>query len=394
MRGWGVGGLLSAVFLCVAAITGCGPPAADDPGAGLESGPAVCGEGPARPAGEVEPDFATIGPTGNAIREGGDHLWIVESGSNTVSRLALETGEFDRAFIDVGNGQNPYDIAVAPEDGRAYVTNYMANSITVADTETGEVVGEIEDERFDNPSGIAIAGGRLYVTNIAYSGDGFGEGAVTIVDRKDGEVIGHHATAWKNPVFARRIETSDGARVAITDAGALERGENWGPRSPAGLELWRPGAPPEEVARETFELGLDEEGRVGTPGRPLPTPDGGALYFTSAAAPVLFKFDLAAGEWVRGVGNPIELYEAEGDTLHHGTMGGDGLMYVTAFNEDALYLYDTTCDKILAGPVELGSSPELLEGPHGIALDTAGEGTTAYYIFSRANALGRIRLRR
>ena len=389
-----MGRRLSLLIVCTLTITACGDSTTGDAARDLEPGPAVCSEGPARPAAEVAPDYATIGPTGNAIRRGGDHLWIVESGSNTVSRLAAETGDFERAFIDVGNGHNPYDIAVAPDDGRAYVTNYMANSVTVADTETGEVVAEIEDERFDNPSGIAVADGRLYVTNIAHSGDGFGEGAVTIIDREDREVIGHHATAWKNPVFARRVESPDGPRVAVTAAGALERGKNWGPTSAAGLELWRPEAPPSDVARETFELGLEESSRIGTPGRPLPTPDGRALYFTSATAPVLFEFDLAAGEWVRGVDDPIALYEAEGDTLHHGAMGPDGLLYVTSFNQDALYLYDTTCDAKLAGPVDLGSSPDLLEGPHGIALDTAGEGTAAYYIFSRANALGRIRLRR
>jgi len=391
---------LGYLSLCLAVATAIGCGSSDSPPGdpAVTAGPAICPAGPERPRGTVDTEYARVRESSNAIRRGDGHFWIVESASNTVRRFSPETGEARAAFIDVGNDHNPYDIALAPEADRAYITNYSANSVTVADTTTGEVLAEISDERFDGPSGVAVAGGRVFVTNVAHTGDGFEAGSVALIDRDRREVVATLETRWKNPQFARRIETPEGPRVAISDAGAIDRGEGEGefarPTSPAGLELWEPGAPGGPPARRTYRLGVDEAEALGAPGRAQPTPDGRFLYFASATAPAVFKFDLAAGEWVRGTDNPIELYEADGDALHHGAMGPNGLLFVTAFNRDALYVLDTSCDKLLAGPVEVGTSGELLEGPHDVVARGTGDGVEAYFVFSLRHTLGRIRLQR
>lgn len=375
-------------------VPACGP-SSDSNGSTVDTGPAVCPEGPRRPSGSVEPEYATLGPTSNAIRQSDEHLWVVESGANTVSRLSVESGEFESGFIDVGNGRNPYDVAVDSREGVAWVTNNLEHTVTIADTGSGEVLAEIEDEAFDNPAGIALTAERAWVTNFELDGQEFGSGSLAVVDRESREVVASFETKWKNPVYARRIETSDGPRVAVTDAGVLEQQDgSWGPQSPAGLELWRPDADLESPARETFELGYDAERDIGAPGRPLPAPDGQHLYFASADAPVLFKFDLADGTWERGIGDPIELYETDGDALHHAAFGPDGLLYVTAYNQDAMYLFDPSCDERLGEPIDVGTTDDLLEGPHGVAVRHGGDRREAYYIMSQANSLGRIELTR
>jgi DNA-binding beta-propeller fold protein YncE len=381
-------------LLLVWLVPACGP-SSDSGGSSVDTGPAVCPDGPRRPEGSVDPGYATLGPTSNAIRQSDEHLWVVESGANTVSRLSVESGDFDSGFIDVGNGRNPYDVAVDSGEGVAWVTNNLEHTVTVADTGSGEVLAEIDGEAFDNPAGIALTDERAWVTNFELDGREFGTGSLAVVDRETREVVASFDTEWKNPVYARPIETPDGPRVAITDAGVLEQQDgSWGPQSPAGLELWRPDADLESPARQTFELGFDAERDIGAPGRPLPAPDGRHLYFASADAPVLFKFDLAEGAWDRGIEDPIELYETDDDALHHAAFGPDGLLYVTAYNQDAMYLVDPSCDEPLGGPIDLGTTDELLEGPHGVAVRPRGDRRTAYYIMSQANSLGRVELTR
>ncbi len=381
------------------AVSACGEGTSSAPGSSdrdVISGDAVCQEGAPSPDGTVDPELETIGPTSNAIRRGSDHFWIVESGSNTVSRYTPETGELDRGFVDVGNGRNPYDVAVAPDDSRVYVTNYLADSITVAHAETGEVLEEIEHDSLDKPEGIAVVDDHLYVTNVHYTGgdDPFGTGTVVIFEREDMEVVAQAETARKNPQFVQPIGTSDGRRVAIVSSGVIDfvEGDRAAATSPGGLELWPADGELDEEERETYPMERLESGRHGAPGRPLAAPDGRALYFTSATSGELFKFDLRERRWVRGTRNPLELHEASGNALHHGAIDDRGLLYITAFNDDALYLWDTTCDERLAGPISLGTTDELLEGPHGIALHERESRTRAFFIMSRANVMGRVTL--
>jgi len=84
------------------------------------------------------------------------------------------------------------------------------------------------------------------------------------------------------------------------------------------------------------------------------------------------------------------LYETSQDALHAAAMMGDGLAFVLAFNQDALYVFDTTCDKLIAGPVDLGLSEEDLEGPLAIVSDGA---LRAHFITSLSKRLGAIYLR-
>jgi hypothetical protein len=346
----------------------------------------------------VEPNFETIGPTSNAIRRGDDALWIVESGSNTVSKFDLERRRLQRDFIDVGEGRNPYDIAIDPSAGRAFVTNWLAGTVSIADTQTGRIVDELSFDAFDFPQGVEVTDDYLYVTNVHFRGGddatAFDEGTVSIIDRDALEIVETVETTWKNPQYIRAIETPHGPRLALVSAGVITTAGALA--SDGGLEVWEPyqaGAP---VERTTHELPVvrNEHGepRIGGPGRPLAQPGGATLYFTSATAPAVFKFDLESLTWVRGTDDPIELYDSRAETLHHGAFGPDGLLWVTAFNRDSLYVIDPACDDVLAASIPLGTTDALLEGPHGLQVTATGETRHAYYIMSRANALGRLRL--
>lgn len=379
-----------AVLLSVGTLA-CGAPERSTSARDFEGGAPICDGGPDRPAGSVRPNVSAIGPSSNALHHGDDDLWIVESGANTVSTFDLDSTSYREGFVDVGNDRNPFEIAF--HDDRAFISNWIANSVTVADRTNGSVLAEIEADAFDNPQGLATTERRLFVANVELEGrNEFGAGSIAVVDRASQSVERRVETAWKNPQYVRVVNSPQGRMLAVSEAGAISIVDGEARLdSPGGLELWPLDAESPSEERQTFELGSDPDSQAGAPGRPLPTPDGRFLYFTSATAPVLFKFDLEQRRWVRGISNPIRLYETEGNALHHGRIDSRGVLYVTAFNRDALFLFDTRCDELLAGPIDLGTSADRLEGPQQIETVERNDETAAYYI-TRSNALGRVRL--
>ncbi len=376
---------LWSLLLC--AIVGCGTPV--DPASTETPGPAVCEDGPATPVTEVERRAAVLGSAANGIRRADDALWIVESGSNTVTRFDLET-ETAETFVDVGNERNPWDLWVGPE--RIWITNFLADTVTIADRGTGEVLWEIDDS-LDGPAGITGTERYVYVGNVHFRGDNeYGTGSVTILDRATGEVLGSRRTARKNPQVLTTVETSVGERVVVVDSGAIrfdEEGAHAG--TEAAVELWAETDDPTNPDVTAAILPLVEDSRIGIPGSPAHQKGSDVIYFASGTGPVVFALDARKGTWLRGASQPIELPGGGGDSLNHAAIDDRGVLYVTSFNHDALYLLDTRCDAMLGDPIELEAS-EMLGGPHGVVPVRGDDGVDAWYAMSLANELGRVRL--
>ncbi|MFB6262714.1 MAG: YncE family protein [Bradymonadaceae bacterium] len=389
---WPTRYLLAAVACLVPLLpAGCGPsPGPSGTRRILEPGPAVCSGGPRRPSGTLRRRVAATGATGNAVHVASDDVWVVESGSNTVSQYDPATGRYRSNFVDLGNGRNPFDLAVDEAADRLFITNFLADSVAVADADTGEVLREVSSEALDNPQGIAVAGDHVYVTSVQLQGSDYGPGSIAVFDRDPLRLSGTLEAKWKNPQYARRIETPDGPRVAVVDSGAIEiDGGRARSASSGGLELWRPDGRAARSSRETFSLDGSSSGAAGTPGRPIPLPNAPRLYVPSGTSPVLFTFDLRTKTWTAGASDPIEVYDAEGNALLHAAVDPRGIVYVSAFNRDALYLIDSRCGRRLAGPIDLGKSPDLLEGAHSIATTATDGRTRAYFLMTRSHVLGR-----
>ena len=60
----------------------------------------------------------------------------------------------------------PWGVAVSPDGSRTYVTNRDANTVSVIDTDTGNVIASVPD--ISSPMGIAVTpdGSRVYVTSV------------------------------------------------------------------------------------------------------------------------------------------------------------------------------------------------------------------------------------
>jgi DNA-binding beta-propeller fold protein YncE len=315
----------------------------------------------------------------------------VHSGDNTVGRFDLAAGDYDADFVDVGDGRNPW--ALAESGGRVFVTNFVADSISVADGVSGALLGELEGVGLEAPTGIAAGAGVLVAVSSNFVGPGYGEGTIHALRATDVapflEPIGTIKASALAPIEVvfdaargrfyvvnsgeRRVDPQTGAFVPVSD-GAVDI---------IDLAALDDGLQDEDLVSIPLPISPAEP-LVGAPSAVVLAPDGRTAYLPSSTSPALFKIDLERLEVLRGADDPIRAYLGEGSQLTNMVFGPDGLAYVTAFNQDALYLFDSGCDASIFGPVELGTSP-LLEGPLDVAYDAAGR--RALVLMSVSNAL-------
>lgn len=387
-------------FLVAGLVVGCGAGETNDvlePSQVVESTSVCGGSGAGESNGNqkylVYPRLDSIGPSSNEVVVSGQYIWVVESGSNTIRRINKNSGKADANFIDLGNDRNPYQIFVDEEKSEIFVANFGKNTLSVADLSSGKIIAEIAHESLKNPSDVTVTSKYIYVTNVNYLGSsqGYGPGSITILDRKTREVLGNLPTAHKNPQYITQFETIDGPRIAISNGGALRFGKNGVfMESEGSLELWSEQEDPLKPMIDVYAIGQLENPTTGAPGRAQITSDGRSVYAVSGISPAIFKLDLEEKRWVNAAKNPHKLYDFGGNATHSAVMAANDLLYITSFNHDALYIFDTACDEKLMGPVDLGTTGNMLEGPQSIALDSQSEFTDVYFLMSISNVLGKV----
>jgi YVTN family beta-propeller protein len=100
----------------------------------------------------------------------GTELWVANSMSNTLDRLSVSPAGLapatDLPTITIPISGNYADLeAIAEKDGLLYVANAAVGSVVVVDpTRTSPIVAEIQLGASSSPQGIAIQGGKAYVT--------------------------------------------------------------------------------------------------------------------------------------------------------------------------------------------------------------------------------------
>jgi outer membrane protein assembly factor BamB len=320
---------------------------------------------PATPS--IEPDAWQTGPANNAIRLDGDLAWVVQSASNTVGRLDLRTGAWEPDFVDLGRdgvGRNPWDLAAS--GGRLYVTNLLTDSISVVDAATGEPLAELKDLGLVAPGSPAVGEDLLLVPGTGFVAPDYGPSQLLALQILDGP-------PWLQPLARPEPSALNTGAVVFdphrrrfyaVNTGARRRSaEGWistseGTLDAFDLDALRAG---DTAPRGSLTLRQGEGGPAG-PRDLILTGDQGRLgYLPASNSPHLYKVDLDQWRVLRGGDDPIQAYLGDGDQLTGLAAGEGGLLYLTAFNGDALYLFDATCDASVAGPFDLGTGP-LLEG--------------------------------
>jgi hypothetical protein len=239
--------------------------------------------------------------------------------------------------------------------------------------------------RFAAPEGVAAAGDLVVVASSAFTGSGFGDGFVTVVDTASDAVVATAATSQKNPQFIAvmddavvvvctgetRYLAAEGMNVAL-GPGAVDvftRSELRTATGPA-LSISIPPA--------------SDDPRRGGPGSVVVLPDGKTAYVASGLSAVVFKADLASGALLRGADDPIVVREHDlNDTL---TLARhpSGVVLVASYGTNAIYSLDPATDTV-GDPIDVGLTSDL-EGV--IDLAVRPEEPDVVYVATIANALG------
>ena len=114
--------------------------------------------------GEVNNTFCALGLMPNRIALTEDFAYVVNSGDNSLQKINLDSGQ-TLTHIYIENSSNPYDIII---DGNyAFVSGALTNKVYKINLDTEIVENSIEVG--GNPAGMAILNNMLYVGNSDYA---------------------------------------------------------------------------------------------------------------------------------------------------------------------------------------------------------------------------------
>ncbi len=125
-------------------------------------------------------NMVKTGQVPNQIRVHNQKLYLVNSGTDDIMVIDPHTDQVEK-IIALAPGSNPWFIAFAGSK-KAYVTNFLRNSVSVIDLEFATVAGEIPVGVA--PEGIIISGNKAFVANTGFAGPGmpYEQATVSIID--------------------------------------------------------------------------------------------------------------------------------------------------------------------------------------------------------------------
>ena len=276
-------------------------------------------------------------PTGIAVSSDGSHVYVVNTGDDSVSVIGTGAGA---ATVTIAVGREPYGIALTPDGRKAYVANAGSNSVSIIDTTAQAVTATVAVG--ESPYGVAVApaGDCVYVTNQA-------AGSLTVIDGAE-------------------------STIAIGDA-------------PMGIAISPDGQTAYVVDNDAHSLILVDTSRrkvtktipVGKhPAQVAITPDGAQAYVTNAGGGSVSVVDLlttTVTETLLVSDHPIGV-----------AVGADGrFAYVTALDASLLAGTVTIID------VSTGETNTVRAGaPYGVTADPSGD--CAYITDFRSRAVSMI----
>jgi YVTN family beta-propeller protein len=331
-------GLAAAVLVIGTAVaikeTSSGP---ESPPSSAQPGPsAVRPANPSPPPGPADAQASSVVvgatiPVGQqpgrvAITPDGGRAYVTNFGSDTVSVLGSGLGT-----ETVRVGRQPSVVAIAPNGRFAYVTDNGSGDVSVLDTAGRAVVATVKVGT--RPSGVAVTpdGRRVYVANQA-------SGTVSVIDTSNNTVT---ATVRASEPTAVAV-SPDGRYAYVTNFGV-----GIGPGNVAVIDT------ASNTVTATIPTGI-------TPGSIAVSPDGARAYvtnFTSDTVTVIDTASRAVAATVTVGQNPANL----------AITPDGGHVLVTNQDDDTLSVLDTTGNTV-ATTVPVGPQP------NGVAIAPDGRG--------------------
>lgn len=240
---------------------------------------------------------------------------------------------------------------------------------------------------FATPEGVVGAGDLIVVANPDFRGEGFGAGTVTVIDGTTRRVVNRAPTTAPNPQF---LATTDTAVVVVCsgetlwDAGATVHAAV----GPGGVDVFpRDGLRTATGPATHIALPVDPgDPRHGGPGSIAVLPDGHTAYIGSGLSAIVVKVDLASGEVLRGMADPIVLRDHERNDTVTLAWHPSGVVLAATFDTDLLFRIDPNTDTLVGDPVDLGANSDL-EGVVDLTV-APGSSPDVLWVMTIASAVG------
>jgi len=275
---------------------------------------------------EITNDFLQVGDIPNQVVGFGERIYVLNSTPPEIMVINPQNERVEKR-IGLAEGSNPWFMAVV-ESNRVYVTNYLANIVSVVDLESGLVVKDIPVGV--GPEGILLVENTAFVANTGGYPD-FASSSVSLIDLATDEVT----TTLPMPSNAQDLALASDGRVHVVCSGLWEANAG----KVCVIDRWAgPDTTPAVV--DTIELGgwsgdiaIIQEGRGYLP-------DWG-----DEESGFLYSYDTYTGDVYHNRDNPIRIGKGAMRVLYDGE---EDVIWVSNFSDDTVQKFNPQNDSVMA----------------------------------------------
>ncbi len=261
---------------------------------------------------DIENDIVTVGTFPNAVYARNGEVYVVNSTPPGILVYDVDTGQVTQE-IALAEGSNPWQMAFVGAN-TAYVTNLLANSITIVDFSLGDTVGTIAVG--DGPEGILVVNNTVYVASTGGWPD-YQPSLVSVIDIRTNKVT----KILEVPANPQDLALAPDGNIHVVCTG------NYGDISGA-VAVINPFADSDFTALvvDTLVLG-------GSPGDIVVTTEGVAFVsdFGDNDNGFLYSYNAFSGEISHDASNPIRVGKGAMNLLYDDSRAE---LYVNNFSDD------------------------------------------------------------
>lgn len=300
--------------------------------------------------------------------------------------------------IDVPPNSDPVSMAFL-DDTYAYVVNNIGQSVAMVNVQTRQCeliiantgmgnsfppckAVRLVSSGFEDPSDIAIANGKIFVSNnnLDENFEPQGPGFISVIDAGTNQFIGQFPASGANTGGMTIIN----GNIYVVNAGDISSTPDFSEffcdlNLPPSIDIIDPQL--DEII-DTINIPLSEENpKVCLPNKIAPTPDERFGYMGLGIVGAMLKVDLQSNTIINGTNNPIVLTDLSNlNLIGDIEINEDGIGFASIFDNDQIAVFDTSDDQTILNPFpfiapfSVGSSLSLLEGVQSIAIRSGTPG--------------------
>lgn len=316
----------------------------------------------------VQQNLDQLGTVPTSIKIRGSRAYVTNGFSDNIQIFDLNQNPPGQVgTIVVPPGSNPNDITFL-DDTRAYVPNYSGQSVAVVnvqtrvcevliveaghsgDTQPCQAVQVIAGNPFEEPASIAIAEGKIFVSNNNFDPtfNPAGNGFITVLNAENNLLVTIIESSGANTGSMLLFEGSlyavnAGATIFFPDSGTFTCNTDF----PPSIDLINIQT---NTVIDTIDIPLSAQNPLICLFNSLASTSDGFGYLGIGLVGSLLKVDLISGEVINGTDNPIVITDTTGLNSTSPVAIRDNLLFTTLFNTDQIAVLDTDNDELSPFP--------------------------------------------